>query len=56
MDHGPTYLAKRRSEGAAEGTISRECGVLQAALNYAVEIDAVDKNRLRLLQSPDWES
>lgn len=56
MDHGLTYLAKRRAEGAAEGTISRECGVLQAALNYAVEIDALDKNRLRLLPSPQWES
>ena len=56
MDHGLSYLAKRRAEGAAEGTIARECGVLQAALNYAVEIDALDKNRLRLLPSPNWES
>ncbi|MCC2643483.1 MAG: putative Phage integrase [Nitrospira sp.] len=56
MDHGLTYLTKRRAEGAAEGTLSRECGVLQAALNYAVEIDALDKNRLRLLPSPQWES
>ena len=56
IDHGLAYLVRRRAEGAAEGTIARECGVLQAALNYAVEIDALDKNRLRLLPSPNWES
>lgn len=56
MEHGLTYLAQRRAAGAAEGTLSRECGVLQAFLNYAVAIEALDKNRLKMLPSPRWES
>jgi hypothetical protein len=34
--------------------LARECGVLQAILNYAVALDALDKNRLRLLPAPEW--
>jgi integrase len=56
MEHGLAYLAQRRAAGASEGTLARECGVLQAVLNYAVAIEALDKNRLKMLPSPRWES
>ena len=36
--------------------LARECGVLQAILNYAVAVEALDKNRLKMLPSPRWES
>jgi len=32
-----TMFEKRRAEKAAEGTIERECAVLSAVLNLAVE-------------------
>ena len=35
---------------------SRECGALQAILDYAVAIEALDKNRLKVLPSPRWQS
>ena len=56
MEDGLSYIAQRRAAGAAEGTLARECGVLQAILNYAVAIDVLDKNRLRLLPVPEWKS
>ena len=56
MEHGLAYLAQRRAVGTAEGTIARECGALQAILDYAVAIEALDKNRLKMLPSPRWQS
>ena len=49
MEDGLVYLEKRRAEKAAEGTIERECAVLSAVLNLAVECESLDKNRLRRL-------
>jgi hypothetical protein len=49
LENGLAYLEKRRAENAAEGTIERECAVLMAVLNLAVECEALDKNRLRRL-------
>jgi hypothetical protein len=54
MEDGLVYLEKRRSEKAAEGTIERECAVLSAVLNLAVECEALDKNRLRRLPVPQY--
>ena len=50
MEDGLVYLEKRRAEKAAEGTIERECAVL----NLAVECEALDKNRLRRLPVPQY--
>jgi hypothetical protein len=44
MEDGLIYLEKRRAEKAAEGTIERECAVLSAVLNLAVECETLDKN------------
>jgi len=54
MEDGLIYLEKRRAEKAAEGTIERECAVLSAVLNLAVECEALDKNRLRRLPVPQY--
>jgi integrase len=56
MENGLAYIEQRRAGGAAEGTLARECGVLQAILNYAVALDVLDKNRLWLLPAPEWTS
>ena len=55
LNHGLRYLEHRRSEQAAEGTIERECNVLLGMLNHAVATDALDKNRLALLPTPQGE-
>ena len=47
MEDGLVYLEKRRAEKAAEGTIERECAVLSAVLNLAVECEALDKTAHR---------
>ena len=52
LEDGLVYLEKRRGENAAEGTIERECAVLMAVLNLAVECEVLDKNRLRRLPVP----
>lgn len=46
------YIEKKRAERVAEGTIERECAVLMAVFNLAVECEALDKNRLRRLPVP----
>jgi integrase len=51
-EDGFDYIAHRRQEGAAEGTIEREWAVLMALLNSAVENECLDKNRLRTVRSP----
>jgi hypothetical protein len=52
LEDGLAYLETRRSEEAAEGTIERECGVLMAILNLAVDFEVLDRNRLRRLPVP----
>jgi integrase len=54
IEDGLVYLEKRRAEKAAEGTIERECAVLSAVLNLAVECEVLDKNRLRRLPVPQY--
>src|SRR5581483_3278147 len=55
LDHGIAYIEHRRKEGAAEGTIERECAVLSALLNSAVEYEYLDRNRLRKLPAPQYQ-
>ncbi|MDI3467449.1 MAG: hypothetical protein OJF50_006270 [Nitrospira sp.] len=50
--HGEAYIAKRRAEGAADGTIERECVVLSAIMNLAVQHEYLDRNRLRSMPVP----
>lgn len=52
LEDGVTYVAHRRAQGAADGTIERECGVLLGLLNYAVANEDLDKNRLLSLDVP----
>jgi hypothetical protein len=52
LEDGLAYLEARTREEAAEGTIERECGVLMAVLNLAVDFEALDRNRLRRLPVP----
>jgi hypothetical protein len=43
LEDGLAYLQHRRSQRAADGTIERECAVLMAILNLAVDVEALDK-------------
>ena len=52
LDDGLAYLEKRQASNAADGTIERECAVLMAVLNLAVDMEAVERNRLRRLPDP----
>ena len=52
LEDGIAYIAHRRTQGAADGTIKRECGVLLGLLNYAVANEDLDKNRLLSLDIP----
>jgi integrase len=52
LEDGVAYIAHRRAQEAADGTIQRECGVLLALLNYAVDNEDLDKNRLAKLDVP----
>jgi integrase len=63
LEDGLAYLEKRRSvfigpEGkkrhVAPGTIERECAALMAVLNLAVDMDYLDKNRLKRLPVPEY--
>jgi len=51
---GLAYIENRRAEQAADGTIERECAVLMAVLNLAVECEVLDRNRLRKLPVPQY--
>src|SRR2546422_156089 len=51
-EDGIDYIAHRREEGAAEGTIEREWAVLMRVLNLAVQNEDLDKNRLESVPSP----
>lgn len=52
LEDGIAYIAHRRAQEAADGTIERECGVLLGLLNYAVANEDLDKNRLLSLDVP----
>lgn len=52
LEDGVAYVAHRRTQEAAGGTIKRECGVLLGLLNYAVANEDLDKNRLLSLDIP----
>jgi len=63
LEDGLAYLEKRRSDltgpsdnrrPVAAGTIERECAVLMAVLNLAVDMDRLDKNRLKRLPVPEY--
>jgi len=63
LEDGLAYLEKRRSDligptenqrSVAAGTIERECAVLMAVLNLAVDMDRLDKNRLKRLPVPEY--
>ena len=63
LEDGLAYLEKRRADvigqndnkhAPAAGTIERECAVLMAILNLAVDMDLLDKNRLKRLPVPEY--
>lgn len=63
LEDGLSYLEKRRSaligpEGnrrhVSPGTIERECAAIMAVLNLAVDMDYLDKNRLKRLPVPEY--
>jgi integrase len=49
---GDNYITKRRGDGAADGTIERECAVLSALMNYAVDCDYLQKNPFKRMAVP----
>jgi integrase len=53
---GDDYILRRRGEKAAEGTIERECAVLSALMNYAVDCDYLPKNPFKRMAVPHGES
>ncbi|MBA2485613.1 MAG: hypothetical protein H0V35_05860 [Nitrospira sp.] len=62
LEDGLAYLEKRRVDvtgpkdnqrPVADGTIERECAVIMAVLNLAVDTDRLDKNRLKRLPVPE---
>jgi hypothetical protein len=63
LEDGLAFLEKRRSvligpddkkRHVAPGTIERECAALMAVLNLAVDMDHLDKNRLKRLPVPEY--
>ena len=63
LEDGLGYLEHRRSvligpddnkRHVAPGTIERECSALMAVLNLAVDMDRLDKNRLKRLPVPEY--
>src|SRR5215472_5620907 len=63
LEDGLAYLERRRTDvvgpegnkhAPAPGTIERECAVLMAILNLAVDMDLLDKNRLKRLPIPEY--
>ena len=63
LEDGLAYLESRRAakigpeenkHAVAAGTIERECSVLMAVLNLAVDVDQLDKNRLKRLPVPEY--
>lgn len=63
LEDGLSYLEKRRSvptgpedkkRHVSLGTIERECAAIMAVLNLAVDMDYLDKNRLKRLPVPEY--
>ncbi len=63
LEDGLAYIEKRRTSligpgdkkrGIAAGTIERECAVLMAVLNLAIDMDHLEKNRLKRLPVPEY--
>jgi len=50
--HGHAYIAKRRTDGAADGTIAREWSILMSLLNTAVTLSVLGSNPLRGVTAP----
>ncbi|MBX3327821.1 MAG: hypothetical protein U0223_02110 [Nitrospira sp.] len=64
LQDGLVYLQNRRAarigpedkkRTVADGTIERECATLMAVLNLAVDMDWLDKNRLKRLPVPEYK-
>ena len=55
-EQGLNYLAHRKSQGAAQGTISREWSFFMRLLNLAVDYEKVPRNRLRVIDVPKGDS
>lgn len=49
---GQAYIAKRRKDGAANGTIAREWTILLSLLNFAVKVGEVSANALQGVTAP----
>ncbi len=63
LEDGLAYVEKRCSDlrcpmdnrrPVAAGTIERECAVLMAVLNLAVDMDRLEKSRLKRLPVPEY--
>jgi integrase len=63
LETGLAYLEKRLADqigpddskhAVASGMIERECAVLMSVLNLAVDMDLLDKNRLKRLPIPEY--
>ncbi len=52
LNDGLDYLAHRRREGAAEGTILKECNELMALCAYAVAVKLIAESPMSLLPRP----
>lgn len=49
---GQAYIAKRRKDGAADGTIAREWTILLSVMNFAVKVDQIKTNPLQGITAP----
>lgn len=49
---GQAYIAKRRKDGAADGTIAREWTILLSLMNFAVKVDEISANPLQGVTAP----
>jgi integrase len=49
---GQAYIAKRRKDGASDGTIAREWAILLSVLNFAVKVGEIQANALQGVTAP----
>lgn len=49
---GQAYIAKRRKDGASDGTIAREWTILLSLMNFAVKVDEISVNPLQGVTAP----
>lgn len=52
---GDAYVGMRLSAGASKGTVLRECNVLSAIMNYAVDAEYLTKNPFEKISRPAGE-